>query len=169
MSPDNQCLKFDIDESPTQNWHDNYQEDKDREREAALEWEKEREGTEGNWGHLVDSQFRAAALGSFADHSVSCANKATCMPCPCPAPATLPLGYSCQCVTFGLSWAVIVILLWHVAKCELNPFSLIAATHLAVSPRSVPLPWHIIFLPKLLRSNIILFHIYFYNFLRSHL
>lgn len=111
----------------------------------------------------------AAALGSFADHSVSCANKATCMPCPCPAPATLPLGYSCQCVTFGLSWAVIVILLWHVAKCELNPFSLIAATHLAVSPRSVPLPWHIIFLPKLLRSNIILFYIYFYNFLRSHL
>lgn len=41
MSPDNQCLKFDIDESPTQNWHDNYQEDKDR--ETAQDCKRERE------------------------------------------------------------------------------------------------------------------------------
>lgn len=53
MSPDNQCLKFDIDESPTQNWHDNYQEDKDRERDAALEWERERERGQKATGDIL--------------------------------------------------------------------------------------------------------------------
>jgi len=168
MSPDNQCLKFDIDESPGKLfWGPKLtrQLPKVRHRGQESVTERERGGDcpqflASCWTHLLTTACRVLTSQHIHVHvHVVCSSSPY---------VHLHLLY-CKCVTFGLSWVVIVILSWHVAmghdnnwesererereRIQIEPFLLIAATHLAVV-RTPPVfcPLHIIFLPKLLRS-----------------